>query len=309
MNRSILDDFKQTWNTPNNILVQLILINVIVFVSLRLLEVLFVFTNMQDFFDVILTQLSIPSNIAHLFFRPWSLVTYFFTHYSFNHILFNMLSLYWFGKIVRDLLGEQKVLSIYVLGGLLGGLLFVVAYNLVPMYSERVGSSVMIGASGGVTAIIVAAAVFVPNYTLYLFLLGPVKIKYIAMVLIFLSFIGTTGSNAGGEIAHLGGAFIGWLFIYQLRKGNDHGEWIIKMIVVFKKMFKPRPKIKVTHTKYQKNKFRAKSSYKIPVNEKITPPDQKEIDEILDKISEFGYESLTKTEKQKLFYASKHNNK
>ena len=175
-------------------------------------------------------------------------------------------------------------------------------YNFLPFYSDRVAESMMLGASAGVFAIVVGAAVFMPNYTFFLMFIGPVKIKYIAIFYVFMSFIGSTGANAGGEIAHLGGAIMGWLYISQLNKGNDLGGWIISFTSFVKSMFKPQPKIKVTHR--SGNRRPSKKAKKSQATNAAQTP-QAEIDAILDKISERGYESLSKDEKQKLFNASK----
>jgi hypothetical protein len=211
-----------------------------------------------------------------------------------------MLFLYWFGRIIQEFLNSKRVISLYVLGGLAGGLLYILIYNFLPYYDGRVGESMMLGASAGVYAIVVGAAVFMPNYTFFLLFLGPVKIKYIAMFYVFMSLIDITGPNAGGELAHLGGALVGWFYISQLRQGTDYGGWIIGVIQFVKSMFKPQPKIKVTHRAGNR-----RPSSTAGRTHASTPTPQSEIDAILDKISESGYESLTKEEKQKLFNASR----
>ena len=303
MNGGLFDDFKNAWSKPNNAVVQIILINVMVFVVARVLKVFFDLSGASDTFYVIFRKLQLPADVGSLFLQPWSLVTYFFTHYDFFHILFNMLFLYWFGRIIQEFLNSKRVISLYVLGGLFGGLLYIFIYNLIPFYTDRVAESIMLGASAGVFAIVVGAAVFMPNYTFFLLFLGPVKIKYIAIFYVFMSFIGSTGGNAGGEIAHLGGAFIGWFYISQLNKGSDIGTWVISTLNFFKSMVKPQPKIRVTHRTGNKRPSRKASKNKSASTS--NEPQQAEIDAILDKISQSGYESLSKEEKQKLFNASK----
>ena len=151
-------------------------------------------------------------------------------------------------------------------------------------------------ASAGVMAIVVGAATFMPNYTFYLLLFGPVRIKYIAIFYVFLSFIETIGSNPGGNWAHLGGAFIGFIYVRQLQKGNDVGSWIISSLDFIKSFFVSTPKVKVSYRKPGGKPGSKGHPSKTP---------QEEIDIILDKISESGYESLTREEKDKLFNASK----
>ena len=159
----------------------------------------------------------------------------------------------------------------------------------------------MLGASAGVFAIVVGAATLMPNYTIYLLLLGPVKIKYIAIFYVLLSFFNVPGENAGGAIAHLGGAGLGFLYVKQIQKGNDLGGWIFSVIGFFKSFFIRQPKIKVTYNSGKKTETKSKANKGTP----SPAPNQAEIDSILDKISTSGYESLSKSEKQKLFNASK----
>ena len=253
----------------------------------------------MEMYSWMINQLALPSDIGTFLTKPWTLITYFFTHERFFHILFNMLFFYWFGKIIYEFLGNNKLINLYVLGGLMGGFLFILIYNLIPYYSGLVELSILLGASAGVFAVVVGAATFMPNYTVFLLFLGPVKIKYIAIFYVLLSFFNIDGSNAGGELSHLGGALIGFLYIHQIKKGNDFGQPIISFITFIKSLFVPNPKIKVSYknpkTKSQKRKPPSGSSN----------IDQTEIDAILDKISDGGYESLTKEEKQKLFNASK----
>ena len=302
MNGGFKEEFSNAWSKPNNAVVQIILINVIVFATARILKVFFDLSGGTESFFWVFRKLQLPADIGKLLLQPWSIVTYFFTHYDFFHILFNMLFLFWFGRIIQEFLNSKRVIALYVLGGLAGGLLYIFMYNFIPFYASEVSQSMMLGASAGVFAIVVGAAVFMPNYTFFLLFLGPVKIKYIAIFYVFMSFIGSTGANAGGEIAHLGGAFIGWLYISQLNKGSDIGSWVISFIQMVKSMFKPQPKIKVTHRAGNKRPSK-KSSKSASAGANKTP--QSEIDAILDKISASGYESLTKDEKQKLFNASK----
>jgi membrane associated rhomboid family serine protease len=300
---SIKDDFTSAWSRPNNAVVQLIIINVVVFVVINLLHVFLYFGQAVHVFEAIKSFVALPSNTVALLTRPWTIFTYMFTHEGFFHILFNMLWLYWFGQLIKEYLGSKKVIGLYVMGGLAGGALYLLAYNLHPAFSEVVGSAQLIGASAGTTALVVGAAVFMPNFTMFLMFLGPVKIKYIAAVVIFLSIIGTTGGNAGGEFAHLGGALMGWMFVSQVRKGNDLGAWVISTMNFFQALFKPAPpKIKVTHRADNKAKATVGKSGKTMRADGTT---QEEIDAILDKISASGYDSLSKEEKQKLFNAGK----
>jgi membrane associated rhomboid family serine protease len=302
---SILEDFKNAWDKPNNAPAQIIIINVVAFVFLGLLLVISRISGNDWLFEAVYKQFSIPPLLSEFIFRPWTIITYSFAHSlsGIFHILFNMLVFFWFSKLILEFLGNKKVISIYILGALAGGVAYLLAYNFIPFFNQTAGQiDGMVGASAAVYATVVAAATFMPNYTFFLLFLGPVRIKYIAAFYIVISLLGSVGSNAGGNIAHLGGAFMGWLFISQLRSGNDLGAWTISVINFFKSFFVSQPKIKVTHRNQSNAKANKTRRSNYQANDKV---DQDEIDAILDKISQSGYESLSKDEKQKLFNASK----
>lgn len=295
----MLDEFKNAFQRHNNAHIQLIIVNVIVFAVLGILMVFSEIGGFTSFYEVIHNQFAIPARIETFVTHPWTLITYAFAHAGVWHILTNMLALYWFGRLFVEYLGSDKLIAVYFLGAISGGLLYLLAYNTVPYFVEQSNAVPisMVGASAAVNAIIVAAATLLPEYTFFLLLLGPVKIKYIAAVTVFLSFLGTVGGNAGGNIAHLGGALIGFIYIKQLQSGVNWGSWITATIDWFKSLFTAKPKVKVTY----RNK--ETSSPKKPSTKSSVSQD--EIDIILDKISDGGYESLTKDEKEKLFNASK----
>ena len=284
----IIEDFKKAWSKEDNGLIKIILINIIIFVSISILEVFITLSGGGSLFRVVINKLMLPASFTTFILQPWSLISYFFLHLSFGHILWNMLFLYWFGKIIHDNIGNNAVISLYILGGIIGGLSYMALFNIIPFYGDRVSESLMLGASAGVFSIVAGSATLLPNYTFYLLFLGPVRIKYIALFYILLSFFDITGSNAGGEIAHIGGALIGYLFIKQLQNGINMGDGVIKIINLF-------------------NRKNSSKKEKVFTINKETSFDisQDEIDKILDKISESGYSSLSKKEKEKLFNASK----
>lgn len=295
----MLEEFKNAFSRPNNSHVQLILINLSVFVVLAGIMVFFKWFSLDAAFLQIHNQFSLPSGFAEFLTRPWTLISYFFTHdlRGIMHILFNMLALYWFGKVLVTYLGSDKVVAVYVLGGLAGGILYLLVFNLIPDPPEFLqGRAELVGASAAVFAIMVAAATLLPDYTFFLLFFGPVKIKWIAAIYIFLSVLGSVGQNAGGEIAHLGGALIGYVYIKQLQVGVNWGGWITALLGWIGGLFSSRPKVKVSYRKEAATKRTASPTSGIS---------QQEIDAILDKISEGGYESLSKEEREKLFKASK----
>lgn len=297
----MLEEFKNAFQKPNNAHVQLIIINVVIFIALGVFMVVSEISGFPSVFSFVHTQFQIPARLAEFVTRPWTLLSYSFAHdlSGILHILFNMLTLYWFGKLFVEYLGSDKLIAVYVLGGIAGGLFYLLSYNLIPYFVERSVANpiIMVGASASVNAIVVAAATLLPDYTFFLLFFGAVRIKYIAAIIVFLSFLGTIGSNAGGNLAHLGGALMGFIYIKQLQIGINWGGWITATLDWTKNLFQPRPKVKITYRKEEAKTKKPSSNF--------TKASQDEIDSILDKISDRGYESLSKEEKEKLFNASK----
>ena len=303
---SIFEDFKNAWQKPNNGLAQLIIINVGVFVALGILAVFSTLAGTEALFTFAYKQFTIPAPVAEFITRPWTLITYAFAHSFSNiwHILMNMLVLYWFGRVFVDFLGSQKLINLYVIGAIAGGLTYLLAYNLIPFYANRVNMfDGMVGASAAVYAISVATATFWPDHKFYMLFFGPVKIKYLVGIYLFFSFLGSVGGNAGGNLAHLGGALIGFVYARQLPKGTDLGAWVFKTMEFIRSFFIKKPKIKVSHRQSSSKKSPHKASSESRSGS--ANYSQSEIDKILDKISESGYDSLSKDEKEKLFNASK----
>ena len=287
MSNFIIEDLKKLWNKKDNGLIKIIIINVIIFLSIGIIKIFFQIGGLESLYIKFLNSLMLPANLGDFIFKPWSIITYFFLHINFSHILWNMLFLYWFGKIIHNNIGNNALISLYILGGIIGGLLYMAIYNIIPYYGNQINQSLMLGASAGVFSVVIGSATLIPNYTFHLLFIGPIKIKYIALFYVASSFFDITGNNAGGEIAHLGGALIGYLYIKQLQNGNNMGNPIIRILNFFH-----NPKV---------NKSKDNYSYQ-NINKKIS---QDDIDKILDKISESGYSSLNKSEKEKLFNASK----
>ncbi|MDZ7605146.1 MAG: rhomboid family intramembrane serine protease [Cyclobacteriaceae bacterium] len=302
---SIFDEFKQAWSKPNNGLAQLIIINVVVFVIFGILFVLGKIPALEVILPAVYKQFTIPAPLGEFITRPWTIITYAFAHSLTDmwHILMNMLVFYWFGRIFVDTFGSQKLINLYILGAIAGGVTYLLAYNLIPFYTDRATMfSGMVGASAAVYAVSVAAATYFPDYRFYMLFFGQVKIKYLVAVYIFFSFIGTVGDNAGGNLAHLGGALMGFIYIKQLTRGHEMGRWVFHIMEFVKSFFIRRPTIKVSHRQTAK---KPTSSAQAPKKSGATVVNQAEIDKILDKISERGYDSLSKEEKEKLFNASK----
>jgi hypothetical protein len=209
-----------------------------------------------------------------------------------------MLWLYWFGSIFLEYLDGRKLVAVYLLGGISGALVYIVSFNVFPAFAGVITDSVAIGASASVMAIVIAIATYVPDYTVNLLLFGRIKIKYMALAIFVLTSVMDFSVNSGGKLAHIGGALFGYFYILNLKHGHDIGKGFNRILDFFATVFKPRKKLKVTHkkvaTEYEYNKIKSEH--------------QKQINNILDKISKGGYESLTKDEKETLFKESQKKN-
>ncbi|GGF35193.1 rhomboid family protein [Echinicola rosea] len=297
---------KNAFNHKDNSLYKLMAINILVFLVFLVIRVFLTISGEGALYQQLLSYFMMPADVGRIITQPWSIFTYMFMHEGIFHILFNMLFLYWFGLLVQEYLGSRKLANLYILGGLAGAVLYVIMYNVAPFFIEQRDAALMLGASAGVYAIVVGAATLTPDTTFHLILLGPVKIKYIAIFYVVIAFANSTGANAGGELAHLGGAAIGYVYISMLRKGTDLGAPVQAVGRFFESVFAGRPNVKVTYRKknppYKSEPLRENES-------KATKKDgttQEEIDKILDKIADKGYDSLSKEEKRKLFeYSNK----
>lgn len=280
MNKSLFKDLYYKAFQSGNPIFLLMGINILVFLLINLISIVeFLSTGGSPFADRMTIILSVPSTLSEIPSRFWTIITYMFVQREFFHILFNMLWLFWMGQIFMDFLNKRQFFFTYVAGGILGALTYLIAYNTIPVFSNV--SSYLLGSSASVMAIVVATATLVPDYTLRLMLFGVVKLKYLAIAYFVLDIIGMSGGNPGGSIAHIGGAVAGFLFIKQLQSGRDLSNFL-----------KRKPKLKVVKNNSGSSKHKSE-------------PDQETIDSILDKISKSGYDSLTKTEKEQLFKASK----
>ena len=286
-----------------NTLMGLLVANVAAFIAINLVLVLCGLFLKLDLDPYVREYLGLPSALLQLPFRAWTLITYAFIHEGLSHIFFNMLFMYWFGQIIQEYIGERKLLALYFLGALAGAAAFVIGYNTIPAYRGFADGATLIGASGAVYAIVIGAATLTPNYQFNLLFIGPVRIVYIAAFYILVSFMELRSSNSGGNLAHLGGALMGYLFITQLRQGNDWGRPIYAIANFFGRLTSSRPNMRVTYQAPRKETVGAgrTTTRQLPANEF---PDQAEIDALLDKVNAVGYEKLSTEEKQKLFKAS-----
>jgi membrane associated rhomboid family serine protease len=297
MNRSFWEEIKITFKN-GTALTRFILVNISVFLLVNIVSLVFFLFAVANSNQINLVDwLAVPANIKQLVFhRPWTIITYMFLHEGFFHILSNMIMLFFGGSLFIEYLGERRFTATYFLGGIAGALLYILVFNTFPAFRQIAPLSVALGASASVLAIFVAIAAYLPNFTVNLIFLGPVRLKFIAIFLVVLDLISIDKGNPGGHIAHLGGALYGYVAMTQLRKGRDFSSVFSNVILFFQSLFKSKPKSKV---KVMHKQSRSDDAYNAARKSK-----QEVIDGILDKISKSGYDSLTKSEKEELFKMS-----
>ena len=283
--QGILYKFK-TLNIAN----KLIVINIAVFLLFFIASFLF---NTSS--EVLMQWFVLPEEPIEVLKQPWSLLTYSFLHGGFTHILFNMIWLNFFSKFILNLFSEKRFLTVYLLGALYGGLLFVTAYNVFPVFQSKAGY--LLGASASVSALMVFAATYSPNIS-FRFFMVTIKLWQLAVGLFLLDLFRLgSGTNPGGMLSHVGGAVFGYLYAVQLAKGNDIGLWFEKIVASLVNLFKTKK-----NTPFRKVHKTPKNTSKKKTTS-VKDERQIKIDGILDKIGKSGYESLTKQEKDFLFKA------
>ena len=286
-----------------NMMEKLIAINVIMLILMYLSRTIGFLMQINT--DFLINWLVFPKELGEFIIKPWTIITYAFMHSGFFHILFNMIILYFSGQIFLTFFSPKRLLNYYILGAISGALIYMLSYNLFPAFSS-VGNSYLIGASASVMAVLVGIATQVPNYTVRLILIGNIKLWWIAAFFVGLDIAQIPLGNAGGHLAHIGGALIGYTYTQQLTKGNDFGQFVTSSFDYLGDFFsgQSKPKMKTVYkNKAKQAKERNKQSAKSTTVNRTEK--QKRVDEILDKISKSGYDSLTKEEKDFLFDAGK----
>lgn len=276
-----------------DIVVKLIVINTAIYLLLTLSAFLFGLPT-----ESLTSWFVLPESFTEFIIQPWSLITYAFLHAGFWHLFWNMIMLYWFGRFVLNLFHAKRFLTIYLLGAIFGGLLYMISYNLFPVFEGS--RSYLLGASAAVTAIIIFIATYTPQTEVRIIFFN-VKLWQFGLFVVLVDLIQIpTSGNAGGLLAHIGGAIFGYVYAVQLAKGNDMGKWFESVIDYIEGLFIPRKKkpFKKVHRTPRTKTTRATNT--VDKNDH-----QKQIDAILDKIGKSGYDSLTKAEKDFLFKAGK----
>ena len=318
---SMLDELKDTFRRSENRLNQLILINVGVFLVMNIaVVVLMLFKLQTGWYENLSRALGVPASWLGLLERPWSPITYMFIHSDFFHLLFNMMLLYGIGNILQSLLGARRLLAVYLAGGLAGALVFILAFNVFPLF-EGLRGDYTVGASASVLAVVVGAATLSPDYPIRLFLFGNVRIRYLALIMVLMDLLFMAGSNAGGHFAHLGGAIFGYVYIKRLQNGQNLGLWIEQFFEAWPGLVDrirrpslgkrrsfgrgkagPLKVVKSGSTVGSMASGRGDATNSLAGSNRVS---QQEIDAVLDKISKKGYDSLNAHEKEILFRASR----
>ena len=282
-----LDNLKYRFKNAG-IVEQLIYVNLAVFLLVFITNTFgFLFQSNNN---LLVEWFSLPANFNEFLYKPWTIITYGFLHTSFLHILLNLVALFYIGHLFKQYFTSKQLLNFYLLGTLFGGILFLISYAIFPVLLKEANISVLLGASAGISAIFIGIATYMPNYELKFPLIGFVKLWTLACIWVAIDIIQIPAGNAGGHIAHIGGAIFG--FLYVVRASNKELEILKPLKKFFERKEKP------LKTVYKSGKKPTKNNYKKTEN-------QAEIDHILDKISKSGYDTLTKSEKDFLFKQGK----
>lgn len=280
-------------------LMKIVVINIAVFLVLNIISIVMIFAGEESGRFIVEQWVAMPGNFGRLARHAWTPLSYMFSQIEPLHLIFNMLWLYWFGIVFQLLSTPKRMIGLYLLGGLGGAALYLLAVNTIPYFAGHGG--LLIGSSASVIAIVTATAIMAPDYRMNLLFLGAVSLKWIAIVTIGIDLLSVTGSNAGGHIAHLGGAAVGAIFALGLKRGHDITAPLNSLIDAIVNLFRRRPKVRPA-------RFKASGAPSAPrpkAPSAASAADQAELDKILDKIKKSGYSSLTADERARLFDVSR----
>lgn len=278
---------------------KLLVINIAIFLAVSLVGIISFLFGRPNLAEIVCNEaLALPAAPGKLLWRFWTPITYMFTHISFWHILANMLWLYFMGRIFLMVFNNKQMFGVYILGGLSGALLYILSYNVFPVFNAAVQHSVCLGASAAVTAIVIAICVMRPNMEIRFFGILPLTLKWLGILYVLFDLFQITGDNPGGHIAHLGGAIFGAWFAWSYNKGKDltkgFNNIIDKIVTMMPTKSKHKHKMRVVYN----DMGRVKTEADI---QRTSVENQKHLDDLLDKISQSGYNALTKEEKEFLF--------
>jgi membrane associated rhomboid family serine protease len=288
---NLIEDLKFQYKI-GNVGVRLIFWNILLF---AIPEVFFALVQLFQIDVNYLSFVSLSTNWSDLAWKPWSILSYAFFHFGIIHLVFNMLMLHFTSRLFLTFFTQKQLFGIYLLSAIFSGLVFLLGYHYIPILINV--STSVVGASGAIMAILIATTTYQPFMDIRLALFGKVKLWQITVLFLFLDLIQLPMNNTGGHIAHLSGAFFGYIYIKLLQNGTDLSRIVDSILNLFsKQQSTPFKKVHVNPKKPA-----AKRESKIVIKDKT----QQQLDEILDKISQSGYDSLTAEEKEFLFKAGK----
>lgn len=304
----IINDLTNRFRNEN-IAGKYIYVNIGVYLAIALAGIFATLFGITPVINEAVRMLELPAEAMQLLYRPWTIITYMFLHAGLMHILLNMIALYWFGRIFLNFYSTRHFAGVYFLGGIIGGVFFVLAYNLIPYFEAHSTDTHLVGASAAVLAVVVASAVRTPDYTVNIVFFGTMRLITLAAITVIASIILLSSENAGGNIAHIGGAFAGWLFATMLNKGRDlssginsAGEMVYNLWSKAKNLFNRRRTIKFTRNKKSEaSTGKHAADYEYNARKKVN---EDEMNRILEKVKKSGYSSLSEEEKRRLFDAS-----
>lgn len=293
---------KMMLGQDGNTLILMMAILAIVFCIFKFIYIAYYLSDLSfdSFYNNIFNWFILPAEVDRLMRRPWTILTYMFMHDGVFHLLGNVLWLWAFGYILQDLAGNNKLVPLFFYGGIAGAFLFVLSNNIFPGLSSHIQGRTLQGASAGVMAIAIATTALAPDYRIFPMLNGGIPLWVLTIIFVIIDFASITGENGGGHIAHIGGGAIGFVFVWQLRRGNDWSLWMNQFFDWVSNLFNPDKK---EWKKTAKNELYYKTKGTQPYK-KVPNVTQNRIDEILDKINQQGYRFLTDEEKEILKRAS-----
>jgi membrane associated rhomboid family serine protease len=279
-----------------NALIQLLVLNAVIFVVLKFVYVFFLATDNSklSFFAHVFNWFTLSANPEKIVWRPWTLISFMFTDQELFRFISNMFWLWSFGYILQDLTGNSKLIPIYLYGGIGGAIIYVMVHVLAPNFRELADVDVLYGANCSIGAVAVAVTMISPGYRIFPMISGGIPLWILTLVFMLLNFSGVATGDLPTYLAYAGGAGMGFLFIDQLRRGRDGSLWINQFFYWFGNLFNPEKKKK---PKNKRDEFYYNVTGTQPYK-KIPNITQKRIDEILDKINQQGYRFLTNEEKE-----------
>jgi membrane associated rhomboid family serine protease len=279
-----------------NALVQLIVLNAVMFVILKFIYSIYLLTsmNVEAYNNNIFHWFVLPADLSKLSTRPWTILTFMFSDEHVFRFVGNMLWLWGFGYILQDMTGNRKLIPVYIYGGLCGAALYIVSYYIFPKLQVHIPTAFLIGANPAIIAVAIATTTVAPDYRIFPMINGGIPLWVLTVIYILINFSAIPYGDSGAYIANLGGAGLGFLFIYQMKKGHDWSLWMNNLFDWANNLFNPDKKKKV---RLPKDEFYYKVSGTQPFK-KIPNITQKRIDDILDKINQQGFRLLTDEEKE-----------